>query len=789
MKKRRQIILSFLFLLCVNVFAEPKKIAILPLGTNKDYTQQGKDDARGIFGALKDAIKRECGDVLTLVTRYDADIERLMREKEFQQKSVTEQVKAINKIANVDYLVMGELSEIGGYYNLQESIVDLSANDIASGFVENIRKGDSIAFNNAATEIAEKLITVPQPQGNLTINQNANSITIEWNRATDNNGAFLRKLEYKVVYSTRKSDLDDPYFAEQDGKKGTEWKLNAKEATFTVPDESVTYYYTVLVRNPFGKQSMYEVKSSSGTVVKNAQRGKKNEASFSGGIGIHIETGVAGTLFMYDSNEWKELADLWDNDTYDIPIERPAIYKIKIRYPDGAELTRDVNINSRGIYNVLFTMPPENCKVESVTGTTALISWTFEEGMDEYSVKYYPTDNPRSFNTVHTKSGSGASSIKITGLNVGTEYTFEIESGEEYSNSYGKLYSSKPTIIKGYTSLLKVKSITVDKVSSNKASIKFDIAEEDSNTKHIWYYSKSADFSSAKIINSNNYPSEHIDEIVGLTPNSTYYFWLKLSENNKEGKVSQRLKVETTKYEYSADEVFVESGSFTMGSSDGDSDERPTHNVYGSSFRMCKHEVTQADYEAVMGTNPSTFKGENRPVEFVSWYDAIEFCNKLSERQGLKPCYKKNGSSYICDWTSNGYRLPTEAEWEYAARGGNKTKGYKCSGSDNANIVAWYYGNSGSTTHDVMTKQANELGLYDMSGNVWEWCWDWYSNSYYNNSPSDNPHGASLGSYRVFRGGSWDDDASFCRVANRYYNSPVIAGVFLGFRVVRSSSN
>ena len=257
---------------------------------------------------------------------------------------------------------------------------------------------------------------------------------------------------------------------------------------------------------------------------------------------------------------------------------------------------------------------------------------------------------------------------------------------------------------------------------------------------------------------------------------------------------------------YTGSFVFVQGGTFPMGSSSGESDEKPVHNVTVSSFYIGKTEVTQAQWKAVMGNNPSYFKGDNRPVECVSWYDAIVFCNKLSKMDKKTPVYSVNGKTDPDTWGytpcqgdsisgtitmntgASGYRLPTEAEWEYAAWGGNKRKGYKYSGSDNLGTVAWYDDNSGYETHNMATKAPNELGLYDMSGNVWEWCWDWYDSSYYSKSPASNPSGDSSGSDRVYRGGCYFNDDIFCRVAFRYYGSPGCRIGDIGFRVVCPSS-
>jgi formylglycine-generating enzyme required for sulfatase activity len=199
--------------------------------------------------------------------------------------------------------------------------------------------------------------------------------------------------------------------------------------------------------------------------------------------------------------------------------------------------------------------------------------------------------------------------------------------------------------------------------------------------------------------------------------------------------------------------ILVEGGTFQMGSDDSDSDSygQPVHQVTLSSFSIGQTEVTQGLWQVVMGSNPSRFKDDQRPVEQVSWNDCQEFITKLNSLTGQQ------------------FRLPTEAEWEYAARGGNQSKGYTYSGSNNIEDVAWY---SGSMTHWVATKSPNELGIYDMSGNVWEWCQDWFGS--YSSSSQTNPTGPSSGYNRVYRGGGWNDFARSYRVANRNFASPGI---------------
>ena len=222
--------------------------------------------------------------------------------------------------------------------------------------------------------------------------------------------------------------------------------------------------------------------------------------------------------------------------------------------------------------------------------------------------------------------------------------------------------------------------------------------------------------------------------------------------------------------DYGIEMVFVEGGTFQMGAtseqgSDAEADEKPVHSVTLSDFYMGKYEVTQAQWKAVMGKNPSHFTGDdNLPVERVSWEDVQEFIQKLNTLTGKT------------------YRLPTEAEWEYAARGGKKSQGYKYAGSNTVRGVAWYGENSGNQTHPVGQKQPNELGLYDMSGNVWEWCQDRYG--YYRSSSQTNPIGPTSGSYRVLRGGSWNNFAISFRVSNRNKKSPDYRDSNFGFRLI-----
>ncbi len=221
--------------------------------------------------------------------------------------------------------------------------------------------------------------------------------------------------------------------------------------------------------------------------------------------------------------------------------------------------------------------------------------------------------------------------------------------------------------------------------------------------------------------------------------------------------------------------VFVKGGCFKMGDlwGDGYYDEKPVHKVCVDVFYMSKYEVTQREWEEVMGYNPSHFKGcDDCPVENVSWDDVQEFIERLREKTGIN------------------YRLPTEAEWEYAARSGGKHHKWAGTGDESElGEYAWYKGNSGERTHPVGQKKPNGLCLYDMSGNVWEWVQDWYDKEYYTHSPRDNPRGPSMGSHRVYLGGSWNFEPRFLRSSFRGYDTPSIRSYDVGFRLVVGSSS
>jgi len=274
--------------------------------------------------------------------------------------------------------------------------------------------------------------------------------------------------------------------------------------------------------------------------------------------------------------------------------------------------------------------------------------------------------------------------------------------------------------------------------------------------------------------------------------------------------------------------VLVEGGTFQMGTDSGkERKERPVHTVTVKSFYIGKYEVTQKEWYEIMGTtlrqqremaiknayyNVYIVEGNNYPMYIMNWYEAVEYCNKLSQKEGLTPAYTidktqsdpnntnpsaptKNNDPFYDDvrwlvtWNQNadGYRLPTEAEWEFAAKGGTRDTKTAYSGSNSVGYVAWYDGNTnGSGMKPVGRKAANSLGIHDMSGNVWEWCWDWYGD--YSNEAQTDPIGPLSGASRVIRGGSWVNEAALIRLAYRENIPPLFRGNGLGFRVVRNAN-
>ena len=321
---------------------------------------------------------------------------------------------------------------------------------------------------------------------------------------------------------------------------------------------------------------------------------------------------------------------------------------------------------------------------------------------------------------------------------------------ERLKNLIGDLYGGEE----------RVKRLFRRALIEDKLSVKvYEIAQKPKNERQPFYNRLASQFAEG-----NYWPVEFGLKVVGSLVSGLTGEVLEGTQPESKNRLVQ---VGDVQFEM----VYVEGGTFRMGATeeqgdDADGDENPVHRVTLSEYLIGKHEVTQALWEEVMGSNPSHNKqGGDYPVERVSWNDCQEFIEKLNDRTGMK------------------FRLPTEAEWEYAARGGNRSKGYKYAGSNNLNEAGWYDGNSGNHTHPVGEKKPNELGLYDMSGNVYEWCQDWYGD--YSSEAQTNPTGLQSGRNRVLRGGDWFI-ARYCRVSYRFFYDPGNGSGSYGLRLVLS---
>lgn len=352
-----------------------------------------------------------------------------------------------------------------------------------------------------------------------------------------------------------------------------------------------------------------------------------------------------------------------------------------------------------------------------------------ERQTQKLRIKYSPTSASV---LVDNKFVKGTNGIAETTLTVGQHSYIVACDGYESEEGTVKLKASAPSTIQ--ISLLK-ESIVDNGISEN-------------NNQHIEDIKETTDNSSMKIAN---------------TPDL-------ISETENENKTDAD-RIEKLLEKLNNDMVYIEAVEFTMGATkeqkgEANSDEKPAHPVVLNCFNLCKYEVTQELWEAVMGDNPSHFKGKNLPVENVSWDDCLKFIMKLNELTGKK------------------YRLPTEAEWEYAARGGSNSMHYKYSGGNSLEYVSWYFHNSMDKTHTVGMMKPNELGLYDMSGNVWEWCQDWYGS--YGKKTAYYPTGPIKAYNKVFRGGGYDNGDTYCRCSYRNGTAPQNKFKNLGLRLAHS---
>ncbi len=265
------------------------------------------------------------------------------------------------------------------------------------------------------------------------------------------------------------------------------------------------------------------------------------------------------------------------------------------------------------------------------------------------------------------------------------------------------------------------------------------------------------------------------------------FLCLSICAQKKNDRKAIKIPIDTTKF------VLVEGGTFKMGTDKPvEPHEGPVHSVTVKSFYLAKTETTFEDYDKFLyetqhDTLPyGTWGRGKQPAMYVSWTDAVAYCNWLSQKEKISKYYLINDSEVKIIDTAKGYRLPTEAEWEFAARGGNKSKGTVFAGSDVINEAGWFTGNSEGKSHVVAQKISNELGLYDMTGNLWEWVWDWHDGNYYQSSPADDPRGPATGSYRVMRGGAWYNYGNYATVYTRQNHHVGFRQNSVGFRVART---
>ena len=424
---------------------------------------------------------------------------------------------------------------------------------------------------------------------------------------------------------------------------------------------------------------------------------------------------------------------------------------------------------------IKFEITNEELVVTSTTATlTADYSWPWKVVSIAMEVSEDESlDNAKSFEA--TVSGNSLT-VTANGLKAETKYYYRMRLNMED----GKVESEKKTFKTTEYIFPTVTTSEVTNISGTKADCRCNVTSEGDFTVTArgvcWGTTDNPTEADSHTVDGGGAGS-FISNITGLTENTTYY--VRAYATSSAGTAYGETKTFMTNFSLtvngiSFEMVYVEGGSFDMGAtteqgSDAYDSEYPVHSVTLSDYYIGRCEVTQELWLAVMGSWPGTAPsnsygvGANYPAYYISWNDCQEFVAELNRLTGRT------------------FRLPTEAEWEYAARGGNKSRHYKYSGSSNIDDVAWYWNNSGKT-HAVGTKSPNELGIYDMSGNVYEWCSDWYGS--YSAGAQTNPQGPSSGTYRVLRGGSWNYNASYCRVSNRNYNDPDFSFNGLGLRLV-----
>jgi len=579
-------------------------------------------------------------------------------------------------------------------------------------------------------------------------------------------------------------------------------------AEITGLQPNTTYYYKVSASNSYGEspQSNYVSATTLGDsstnlpaaptgVIATAVSSSRIELSWnvvSDATGYYLyqsTTGASGTYNKYSS----PVTALGFGNT-GLPPNTTYWYKISAYNSNGE------GPQSNYVFATTLAGPPAAPTGLTATATSSSqidLSWNAVSGATGYKIyQSLSVDGPYNFLT----SSTSPAAINI-GLQANLTLYYKVSSynsnGEEGPQSdyaYATTLSNVPAAPTG---------LTATAVSSSQIDLSWN--EVTGAIGYRIYQSTSANGDYYLLTSSTSPAAINIE----LPANMTVYYKVTAVNSNGEGPPSDYAFAKTFAPE-TLSMVQVPGGSFSMGnpnSSVGESDERPVHTVTLTAFYISIYEVTQEQYEAVTGINPSAFTTANeeppaagetegkRPVEYVTWYDAVEFCNKLSEKEGRQPVYTISGrtpatgypitsATVTQDMSKNGYRLPTESEWEYAARGGNASPGnYLYAGSNDLDAVAWYEDNSDDITHEVGKKAPNSLGIYDMSGNVSEWCWDWYGT--YPSTPQVDPTGRVSGNCRIIRGGVFYEPTEFLRSAYRWLDYPYEYYGDVGFRVVR----
>ena len=456
-----------------------------------------------------------------------------------------------------------------------------------------------------------------------------------------------------------------------------------------------------------------------------------------------------------------------------LKAETTYYYRMRLNMEDGkVESEKKTFKTTEYIFPTVTTS-----EVDYISATTAKCGGEVTEGdltVTARGVCWNTTDNPTVADS-HTVDGGGAGSFisNITGLTGSTTYYVRSYA----TSSAGTVYGVTRTFVTTEYILPTVTTSNVNNITSTTAKCGGEVTEGDFTVTArgvCWNTNGNPTVADSHTVDGGGAGS-FTSNITGLTENTKYYVraYAISSAGTAYGETKTFETFKTilslTVNGVSFEMVYVEGGTFDMGAtseqgSDAYDDEYPVHSVTLSDYYIGRCEVTQELWEAVMGSNLSWFKGAQNPVESVRGAFCQGFINKLNSLTGRT------------------FRLPTEAEWEYAARGGNKSRHYKYSGSNNIFDVAWHGDNSGDKTHAVGTKTANELGIYDMSGNVEEWCSDWYGG--YSAGAQTNPQGPSSGSFRVLRGGGWSGNAGRCRVSYRDRGHPNAIGHTFGLRLV-----